>query len=137
MYPPRKIVRVARRRDVTDEETSSMQALYLDMIERLKQQYQPANLLETEAIHDIAAALSRLKQAREMEPRLFQLAFGVLSSGPAMKDFDRLVKYTDSLARQVARHTAYLLKMQETRKRQEKQPGTELTLTAEASAEEN
>ena len=73
MYPPRNIVRVARRRDATEEQKPSTQALYLEIFEHLTQQYQPAELLESEAIKDIASALARLKRARELESRVFEV----------------------------------------------------------------
>ena len=137
MYPPRNIVRVARRRDATEEQKPSTQALYLEILERLTQQYQPADLLESEAIKDIASALAQLKRARAIESRVFELAFGPVATMAALREFDRLMKYTESLSRQVSRATASLLKTQQSRQRQQKKARTASASMVAASPEEN
>lgn len=132
IQPTRTIVRAVRRKDATDEGKSSMQAVYSDLVRRLTEQYQPADLLETEAIHDLAAALAGLKRARRLEQQMFEMAFGPAGLTSARKEFDRLSRYAESLLRQVHRSTMGLVKLQEARRRQEKKAGAAIARAATA-----
>ncbi len=86
-------------------------------------EHQPAGELETQLVHELAAALWRLQRVRRYEAKLLENAGAIFAGedAEAGKGFDRLLRYMTSAERQLDRVQRQLERAQKERHKQNHQ----------------
>ncbi len=107
----------SRRVVLPYENQAEFDALLKDLLE----ESQPVGTLEFELVHDIAAALWRLRRVRGRECDLAEVALGLNTSKQAREEFALMMRYTAAIERELHRAIIRLNQLQELRrKRQER-----------------
>jgi hypothetical protein len=105
----------SRRVVLPYENQAEFDALLKDLLE----ESQPVGALECELVHDIAAALWRLRRVRGRECDLAEVALGLKTSKQAREEFALMMRYTAAIERELHRAIIRLNQLQELRRKRE------------------